>query len=87
MAVFLIQDTSEQPPPVVGVEGRALEQDAGGRVEERPVGNVAVAGDPADVGRAPVDVIQLGEGQGGRDGQGDREATWASKLYLNVVAA
>ena len=38
---------------------RALVQDAGRRVGERPVDDVAVAGDPADVGGAPVHVVGL----------------------------
>ena len=39
-----------------GRVGRALVDHRGGAVGERPVDDVAVAGDPADVGRAPVDV-------------------------------
>ena len=46
------------PPHVlVGIVRRALVHDAGRAVRERPVDDVAVAGDPADVGRAPVDVL------------------------------
>ena len=37
--------------------GRALVHDGGGAVGERSVDDVAVAGDPADVGGAPVDVL------------------------------
>ena len=45
------------PPAVLGrVVGRALVHDAGRAVGERPVDDVGVAGDPADVGAAPVDV-------------------------------
>ena len=48
------------PPAIPGRRvGRALVQDAGRRVGERPVDDVAVAGDPADVGGAPVDVVGL----------------------------
>ena len=47
----------DRPEPVlVGVVGRALVDHAGGAVRERSVDDVGVAGDPADVGRAPVDV-------------------------------
>ena len=45
------------PPAVlVGEVGRALVHHRRGAVAERAVDDVAVAGDPADVGRAPVDV-------------------------------
>ena len=44
---------------LVGVVGRALVHHAGRAVGQRPVDDVAVAGDPADVGRAPVDVVVL----------------------------
>ena len=37
--------------------GHALEHQAGGAVAERAINDVGVAGDPADVRRAPVDVI------------------------------
>ena len=48
------------PPAVLGrVVGRALVHDAGRAVGERPVDDVGVAGDPADVGAAPVDVVVL----------------------------
>ena len=40
-----------------GRVGRALVDDRRGAVGQRPVDDVAVAGDPADVGRAPVDVL------------------------------
>ena len=45
-------------PPAALLRGvrRALVDDPGGRVGERAVDQVAVAGDPADVGGAPVDV-------------------------------
>ncbi len=39
------------------VIGRAFVDDAGGAVGQRPVDDVAVAGHPADVGRAPEDVV------------------------------
>ena len=59
------------PPAVLGrVVGRALVHHRGRAVGERPVDDVAVAGDPADVGRAPVDVVVLeveDELVGGRD--------------------
>ena len=46
------------PPDVlVRIVRRSLVHDAGRAVGERPVDDVAVAGDPADVGRAPVDVV------------------------------
>ena len=46
-------------PVAVGVRGggQALEQDAGDAVAERTVDDVAVTRDPADVGRAEVDVV------------------------------
>ena len=48
------------PPAVPGRRvGRALVQHAGRRVGERPVDDVAVAGDPADVRGAPVHVVRL----------------------------
>ena len=40
----------------VRVVRHALEHQRGGAVGERAVDDVAVAGDPADIGRAPVDV-------------------------------
>ena len=50
----------DRPPAVaVGIVGHALVEDAGGGVRERPVDDVAVAGDPADVGRAPVHGVGL----------------------------
>ena len=46
------------PPDVlVRVVRRALVHHRGGAVGERPVDDVGVPGDPADVGRAPVDVL------------------------------
>src|SRR5699024_10204667 len=45
-----------QPALVRGVRG-ALVHDLGGPVGHGPVGDVAVAGDPADVCGAPVDVL------------------------------
>ena len=48
------------PPALPGRGvGRALVQDAGRRVRERSVDDVRVARDPADVSRAPVDVVGL----------------------------
>ena len=48
------------PPAVLGrVVGRALVHHDGRAVGERAVDDVAVAGDPADVGGAPVDVVVL----------------------------
>ncbi len=41
----------------VGEVGRALVHEDGGAVLEGAVDDVAVAGDPADVGGAPVDVV------------------------------
>ena len=47
----------DRPPTVpVGVVGRSLVHHARGPVGQRPVDDVAVAGDPPDVGGAPVDV-------------------------------
>ena len=52
------------PPAVlVGEVGRALVHDRRGAVAERPVDDVAVAGDPADVGGAPVDVACRASGR------------------------
>ena len=46
------------PPAVlVGEVGRPLVEDGRGAVRQRAVDDVAVAGDPADVGRTPVDVL------------------------------
>jgi hypothetical protein len=59
------------PEAVLGrVVGHALVHHRGGPVGQRPVDDVAVPGDPADVGRAPVDVgvglevehVAVGEG-------------------------
>ena len=41
---------------IVGIVGNALEHQRRRAVGERAVDDVAVAGDPADVGGAPVDV-------------------------------
>ena len=43
-------------PPGVGIVGHALEHQAGGAVGEGAVDDVAVSGDPADVGGAPENV-------------------------------
>ena len=49
---------ADLPPDVlVRVVRRALVHHRGGAVGERPVDDVGVPGDPADVGRAPVDVL------------------------------
>ena len=42
---------------LLGEVGRALVHHAGRAVRQRTVDDVAVPGDPADVGRAPVDVV------------------------------
>ena len=49
----------DQLPPdvLVGVVGAALPHHRGRAVEQRPVDDVGVPGDPADVGAAPVDVL------------------------------
>ena len=48
------------PPAVFGRGiGRALIHHAGGAVAERPVDDVAVPGDPANIGGAPIDVALL----------------------------
>ncbi len=44
---------------MVRVEGCSLEEYRGGRVEQRPVGDVGVTSDPANVRRAPVDILVL----------------------------
>jgi hypothetical protein len=43
----------------VGIRRDAFEDDLGAAERERPVGDVGVAGDPADVGGAPEDVVGL----------------------------
>jgi hypothetical protein len=43
----------------VGIGRDALEHDLGAAERERPVGDVGVAGDPADVGGAPEHVVGL----------------------------
>ena len=54
----------DRPPAVAaGRVGRALVHHRRGAVGERAVDDVAVAGDPADVGRAPVDVGRRGAGR------------------------
>ena len=52
--LVLVDDVPE--PRIVGIVRHALEHQRGGAVGQRPVEDVAVAGDPADVGGAPVDV-------------------------------
>ena len=51
----------DDAPEAVGLReiGRALVHHAGGAGGERPVDDVAVAGDPADIGGAPVGVLFL----------------------------
>ena len=51
--------TTSQKRSGAGIVGNALEHDAGGAVAQRAVDDVAVAGDPADVGGAPVDVVLM----------------------------
>ncbi len=54
----------DRPPArLVREVGRPLVEHRGRRVAERPVDDVAVAGDPADVGRAPVDVASRASGR------------------------
>ena len=52
--LVLVDDVPE--PRIIRIIRHALEHQRGRAVGERPVENVAVAGDPADVGGAPVDV-------------------------------
>ena len=58
-----VEDVHAEPlgdpprPPGVGVVGRALVDHAGGAERQRPVDDVGVAGDPPDVGHAPVGVV------------------------------
>ena len=50
----------DRPPAVlVGKVRRALVNDSRGAIGQRPKNDVAVAGDPADVGGAPVNGIRL----------------------------
>src|SRR5690606_39129525 len=44
----------------IRIRGNAFEDDLGEPGSERAVGDVGVAGDPADVGRAPEDVVGFG---------------------------
>ena len=44
---------------MVWMEGGPFEENRGGGVEERAVGDVGVASDPADIRRAPVDIFIL----------------------------
>ena len=46
-------------PPGVGMGRHALEDDAGRRQRQGPVDDVGMAGDPADVGHAPIDVLGM----------------------------
>ena len=43
----------------VRIARHALEQDPGGPVAQRAIHDVRVAGDPADVGRAPEDLLRM----------------------------
>jgi hypothetical protein len=68
--LVLVDDVPEAAG--VGVGRHALEHDRGRAVGQRPVDDVAVAGDPADVGGAPPDVAgvvveDVLEGRGGVD--------------------
>ncbi len=61
----------DRPPPVpLGEVGGALVHHRGGPVGQRAVDDVAVPGDPADVGRAPVDVPLGVEVEDGPVGEG-----------------
>ena len=44
---------------MVWMEGGPFEENRGGGVEERAVGDVGVASDPTDIRRAPVDIFIL----------------------------
>src|SRR6185369_1444639 len=65
----------DDPPEaiLVGLVRRALVHHGGGAVGERPVDDVGVAGDPADVGGAPVHVgvVQVENPLGGRVDSGE----------------
>ena len=58
-----VEDVHAEPlgdpprPPGVGVVGRAFVDHAGGAERQRPVDDVGMAGDPPDVGHAPVGVV------------------------------
>ena len=43
----------------VGIVGDAFIENAGGRQRQRPVHDVRVPGNPADVGHAPVDILRM----------------------------
>jgi hypothetical protein len=51
---------------MIGVEGGALEENGCCGIEKRPIGDVGVASDPANVSSTPVDVALLlwGGGRG-----------------------
>ena len=60
-------------PAEVGIVGDAVEHDGRRAIHQRPVDDIGVAGDPADVGGAPEDVVLAiiedpVEGRGGPDG-------------------
>jgi hypothetical protein len=44
---------------MIGVEGGAFEENGSCGIEKRPIGDVGVAGDPANVRSTPVDVALL----------------------------
>jgi hypothetical protein len=44
---------------MIGVEGGALEENGCCGIEKRPIGDVGVASDPANVSSTPVDVALL----------------------------
>jgi hypothetical protein len=52
--LMLVDDLPEAA--VIGPVGHAFEHDGRGPVHERPVDDIAVPGDPADIGRAPIDL-------------------------------
>ena len=69
------------PPAVLVREvGRPLVEDRGGAVRQRPVDDVAVAGDPADVGRAPVDVLLRLQVEDQRVRRGDADEIAAGRV-------
>ena len=52
--LVLVDDVPE--PRIIGIIRYAFEHQRGRAVRQRPIHNVAVAGDPADVGGAPEDI-------------------------------
>ena len=64
----------DRPQPVlVGKIGRAFVEDARGLIRERAVDDVGVAGHPADIRRAPVDVALGVEVEDQAVRRGDRD--------------